>query len=108
MPVSVLFFQPVNFPLPAWFRNFSHFVGMVCGRRGWLSASAQLADDTDGKVRGRIICKLDGSGRYESGQVFAANGALRFKTLYQYDTASRPAKETHVARDGSVRNRNRL
>jgi hypothetical protein len=56
--------------------------------------------------RGReIIYKLDDAGHYESGQVFAANGALRFKTLYAYDTTGRLTQETQLAKDDSVRNR---
>ena len=60
---------------------------------------------TDGKGHGKIIYKLDDAGRYQSGQVFAANGALRFKTLYTYDAAGRLAQETQLAKDDSVRNK---
>ncbi len=41
----------------------------------------------------------------QSGQVFAANGNLRFKTLYAYDTTGRLTQETQLAKDDSVRNR---
>ena len=43
----------------------------------------------DGKPHGKIIYKLDSEGRYESGQVFAANGSLAFQDPLQYDSAGR-------------------
>jgi hypothetical protein len=60
---------------------------------------------SDGKMRGKIVYKLDTDGRYKSGQVFGPNGALRFKTLYRYDMAGRLEQETQLANDGSVRNK---
>ena len=59
----------------------------------------------DGKALGKIIYKLDREGRYESGQVFAANGALRFLTHYQYNAAGRLVQETQLAKDNSVRSK---
>ena len=59
----------------------------------------------DGKALGKIIYKLDREGRYESGQVFAANGALRFLTRYQYNAAGRLVQETQLAKDDSVRSK---
>ena len=53
----------------------------------------------------RIIYRLDANGRYESGQVFAADGALRFKTRYKYNPAGQLAEETQIARDDSVLHR---
>ncbi|MDQ3413784.1 MAG: hypothetical protein M3480_02220, partial [Verrucomicrobiota bacterium] len=54
---------------------------------------------------GKIVYKLDGAGRYESGEVFAADGSLRFKTRYRYDTAGHLLEEAQLAKDDSVRNR---
>jgi len=53
----------------------------------------------NGKAQGKIIYKLDADGRYESGQVFAPNGSVRFKTRYRYDAAGRLAEETQLGRD---------
>src|SRR5712691_9885722 len=52
----------------------------------------------DGKAGGKIIYTLDADGRYETGQVFEANGRLRFKTLYKYDAAGRLAQDTQLAK----------
>jgi len=59
----------------------------------------------DGKAQGKIIYKLDSEGRYESGQVFAPNGSLRFTTRYQYNSAGRLVQETQLAKDNSVRSK---
>jgi YD repeat-containing protein len=59
----------------------------------------------DGKPQGKIIYKLDREGRYESGQVFAPNGTLRFVTRYQYNSAGRLVQETQLAKDNSVRSK---
>ncbi|HEY1770926.1 MAG TPA: hypothetical protein VGG02_11805 [Chthoniobacterales bacterium] len=52
--------------------------------------------DAHGKTRGKIIYRLDADGRYESGDVFAANGAFRFHTLYHYNAAGQLAEETQL------------
>src|SRR5262249_21726563 len=48
--------------------------------------STATTTGADGKTRGKIIYQLDAGGRYESGQVFAPDGKLRFKTRYRYDS----------------------
>ena len=59
----------------------------------------------DGKAQGKIVYKLDSEGRYESGQVFAPNGTLRFLTRYQYNSAGRLVQETQLAKDNTVRSK---
>src|SRR5450432_1810437 len=55
--------------------------------------SVATTTGADGKPRGKIIYRLDDEGRYESGQVFAANGALRFKrSTYMTGRAGSPRK----------------
>jgi hypothetical protein len=58
--------------------------------------------DAHGKTRGKIIYRLDADGRYESGDVFAANGAFRFHTLYHYNAAGQLAEETQLDKGGAV------
>jgi hypothetical protein len=58
----------------------------------------------DGKPLGQIVYQLDSQGRYESGQVFAANGTFRFKTRYKY-VAGRLAQETQLSKDNSVQSK---
>jgi hypothetical protein len=58
--------------------------------------------DARGKTRQKIIYRLDADGRYESGDVFAANGAFRFHTLYHYNAAGQLAEETQLDKSGAV------
>lgn len=57
----------------------------------------------DGKERGKILYTLDDQKRFASGEVFGADGKLRFKTSYKYDTATgRLASETQLDKNGEV------
>ena len=56
----------------------------------------------NGRVREKIIYRLDTEGRYESGEVFTGRGVLRFRSLYRYDSAGRLAEETQTGKDGAV------
>ncbi|MDQ3546542.1 MAG: hypothetical protein M3429_08540, partial [Verrucomicrobiota bacterium] len=64
-----------------------------------------ITTGANGKTQGKIIYRLDGNGRYESGEVFAASGTLRFKTRYRSDAAGHLLEETQLAKDDSVQNR---
>lgn len=67
--------------------------------------SIAITTTAGGKPGGRIVYKLDAEGRYESGQVFAANGTFRFKTLYRYNTAGQLAEESHLDKSDAVQHR---
>ena len=51
----------------------------VCQTDGANHQSTATTTGAEGKVRGRLFYKLDASGRYESGQVFAAKRRVAFQ-----------------------------
>lgn len=61
--------------------------------------------DAKGKKQGKIVYLLDAQNRYESGDVFAPNGILRFKTQYRYDSAGRLTDESQLSKEGAVQHR---
>lgn len=72
---------------------------------GTKHESVATTTTASGKPGGKIIYVLDAEGRYESGKVFAPNGAFRFKTLYRYNTAGELAEETQLDKDDAVRHK---
>jgi hypothetical protein len=77
----------------------------VYQKNGSHNQAIATTTSADGKPQGKIIYKLDSEGRYESGQVFAPNGSLRFVTRYQYNSAGRLVQETQLTKDNSVRSK---
>lgn len=67
--------------------------------------SVAVTTNASGKPGGKIIYQLDAEGRYESGRVFAPNGAFRFKTLYRYNATGQLAEETQLDKDDAVRHK---
>jgi hypothetical protein len=64
--------------------------------------SVATTTDANGKVREKIIYRLDPEGRYESGEVFTGRGVFRFRSLYHYDSGGRLADETQTDKAGAV------
>lgn len=58
--------------------------------------------DPDGKARGKVVYRLDDSGRFESGVVFGPDDKFLFKTVYKYDAAGRLEQETRLDKGDSV------
>jgi len=61
--------------------------------------------EADGKPRGKIVYRIDDSGRFASGVVFGPDAKFLFKSVYEYDAAGRLEQETHLAIDDAVVNK---
>ncbi len=70
----------------------------------WDTANHKAAATTlsGGKLREKILYRLDDAGRFATGQVFGPTNALRFSTKYKYDPAGRLTEEAQLTKEGTV------
>ena len=57
------------------------------------------------KLRQRIVYELDGENQPASGAVYAANGALIFKSVYKHDDQNRITEEIDYTPEGAMMRR---
>ena len=62
-------------------------------------------NESDGKLRGKIVYQIGDTGRFVSGVVFGPDEKFLFKSTYKYDKAGRVEQETHLAKDDAVINK---
>ncbi|MFL6583114.1 MAG: hypothetical protein ACJ8KU_01195 [Chthoniobacterales bacterium] len=74
----------------------------------WDTANRKAAATTttaEGKLMEKIRYVLDDTGRFQTGQVFGPDHALRFVTRYRYDAAGKLAEEHQFTKDGKFQHR---
>jgi len=61
--------------------------------------------DEEGRARGKVVYRINDSGKFLSGVVFGPDGKFVFKTVYKYDAAGRLEEETHLTKEDAVINK---